>query len=188
MTTEKIKIRKSQNQLIVEIEAKKYWKKIVPSCLLLSIWFFGQYYLISTTIEIFLYAENNFPALILGFLIIGWALGAFYIIRTLIWQFYGVEVLTFTKNDFHISKKNGFLIFDKRFTINDQSHFVFDPSYSPEMPLYNRRKAADLMLGKGGCLQLQFANKKINFAHGLGIQEGESLLEQIEEWYERNDV
>ena len=183
MEKQKIKVQEDHHQLLIEIESRKYWLRILPMSLLFIIWLLAQYFLITTAIDIFLHADNNFPSLILTFLIIGWAFGAFYIVRTLVWQFLGKEVLVFTKNDFSITKQYGILLFDKEVSLNGDTIFLLDTTYSPEIPLLNRRKGSDLLLGKGGRLVVRSSGKVFNFAHGLELQVGEALLEKIQQWY-----
>jgi hypothetical protein len=105
--------------LKITIPAKRNYLFLVYICFSLTIW--G--YIGSSAIDELLHPSSDFGRGFMIFWISGWALGGIMTVKTIIWLFWGEEIIEIGMGTFSISRKNDLFTREKVYDLNECREF-----------------------------------------------------------------
>ncbi len=159
------------------IPAKKNWAIIIFCCAWLCGWVFGEVTAVGTVFGIGGHAGIGLFMLVW---LVGWTIGGVMVLRAIIWQLFGQEIITVGNGELSIAKKQDFFFKPKTFNLSDACDFRVqdnDNSYS----MWGSRRSDPFNMKNGGVIWFDYGLKTVKFANGIDEAEAKYILKKLKD-------
>ena len=123
---------------------------------------------------------DNFPQLFTAVWLIGWTLGGFYAIKTLIWMIFGKEIITFSTGQFSINRSGALLEKIKTYDLNEAKDFRINATEDENGISFggNTRRRSVI---EPSVIHFDYGLKTLKFGIGIDEAEAKFLLTQLKQ-------
>jgi hypothetical protein len=142
-------------------------------------WCAGEFFAIRTLLEP---SKNDNPVnLFMLIWLTGWTFGGFTVLRLILWNLWGREVVTIGNGRIKLDKKGAIFYGAKSYDLNEAKDFrVFDDGNNDSQFAFgNQRKNNPFTLDTGGMIRFDYGLKTIKFAAGIDEAEAKFILSKL---------
>jgi hypothetical protein len=158
------------------VPPKKNISQIAFLCIWLCAWLAGEIFVPS---EIFGSGKSDTPELFPIIWLIGWTIGGFFVIRTLIWNIFGKEIITVGQGVLVIQKKGALLYKPKTYNLAEAKNFRAQEEIVNTNIVGNNNNSNLWKLDDKGTIRFDYGMKTIKFGDGLYEAEANAIIEKL---------
>ena len=164
----------SFNSLKIIIPAKTNYFTSIFLTFWLCGWAFGEVTAITSIVK------GGIEAPFLLVWLAGWTLGGGFVLRVLVWNFAGKEIITVANGELSIDKKNLLFYKPKTYGLDDTKRLRVRDDTPPFMNFFGRRNDMGAFT-QNGTIQFDYGMKTVRFGSGVEEAEATYILQKLKD-------